>query len=65
MLVCSCHAVDEADIRRAIDAGAADEQQVGERTAAGVGCGGCVDRICQLLGEADIPGHGVARRVAS
>lgn len=67
MLVCSCHAVDEAEIRRAIDDGAADEQAVGERTTAGVNCGGCLDRICQLLGEADVPGHGhgLARRVAS
>lgn len=65
MLVCSCHAVDEAEIRRAIDAGATDEQHIGERTAAGISCGGCLDRICELLGAADVPGHGLARRVAS
>lgn len=65
MLVCSCHAVDEAEIRRAIVAGAADEEQVSDRTTAGLNCGGCLDRICQLLGEAAIPGHGLAQRVAS
>ncbi len=65
MLVCSCHAVDEVEIRRAIVAGDSDEEQVGDRTAAGTSCGGCLDRICQLLGEANVPGHGLVRRVAS
>ncbi len=65
MLVCSCHAVDEAEICRAISDGAMNEHEIGDRTSAGTNCGGCFDRICQLLGEANVPGHGLVRRVAS
>lgn len=65
MLVCSCHGVAEYEIRQAIDAGATDEEQVGEATTAGMNCGGCLDRICQLLDDANVSGHGLSRRVAS
>jgi len=65
MLVCSCYGVAESEIRQAIDAGAVDEQQVGTATAAGMSCGGCLDRICELLDEANVCGHGLTRRVAS
>jgi bacterioferritin-associated ferredoxin len=46
---CICHAVPVADVVACIDDGAHDEQTVGEVTRAGTGCGGCLDRICELL----------------
>jgi bacterioferritin-associated ferredoxin len=38
-----------ADVVACIDDGAHDEEAVGEVTGAGTGCGGCLDRICELL----------------
>jgi bacterioferritin-associated ferredoxin len=46
---CICHAVAVADVAACIDNGAHDEQTIGEVTGAGTGCGGCLDRICELL----------------
>jgi bacterioferritin-associated ferredoxin len=46
---CICHAVLVADVAACIDNGAHDEETVGAATGAGTGCGGCLDRICELL----------------
>jgi bacterioferritin-associated ferredoxin len=46
---CICHAVPVADVAACIDNGAHDEETVGEATGAGTGCGGCLERICQML----------------
>ncbi len=59
MLVCSCHHVSDRVIRAVIADGAVDEEQVGESCLAGTGGGGCLEYVCQLLGEAGVPGHGL------
>jgi bacterioferritin-associated ferredoxin len=38
-----------AEVAACIDDGAHDEVTVGEATGAGTGCGGCLDRICEML----------------
>lgn len=57
MYTCICLGVTEDDVVEVIDAGARDEEEVGERCGAGTGCGSCLDRICELLRAAD-PDHG-------
>ncbi|WP_261569324.1 (2Fe-2S)-binding protein [Frankia gtarii] len=49
MLVCSCFAVSDRTLRNVIAAGARDVDEIGERCAAGTGCGGCVEEIEDLL----------------
>jgi bacterioferritin-associated ferredoxin len=56
VFACICHAVPVADVVACIDNGAHDEQAVAEVTGAGTGCGGCLDRICELL-RASRPGR--------
>jgi bacterioferritin-associated ferredoxin len=46
---CICHAVPADDVAASIHAGAHDEETVGEVTGAGTSCGGCLDRICEML----------------
>jgi bacterioferritin-associated ferredoxin len=46
---CICHAVPMADVAACIDNGAHDEETVGAATGAGTSCGGCLDRICEML----------------
>ena len=57
MYVCICSAVTAVEVDAVIAAGARCEEEVAERTGAGTGCGSCVDRICDLLRQAD-PEHG-------
>jgi bacterioferritin-associated ferredoxin len=57
---CICHAVPMADVVACIDNGAHDEETVGMATGAGTGCGGCLDRICELLRAAG-PSHVLQR----
>jgi NAD(P)H-nitrite reductase large subunit len=38
-----------ADVAACIDNGAHDEETVGAATGAGTSCGGCLDRICEML----------------
>jgi bacterioferritin-associated ferredoxin len=57
---CICHAVHVADVLACIDDGAQDEQTVGEVTGAGTACGGCLDRICELL-RSTAPGRALQR----
>jgi bacterioferritin-associated ferredoxin len=49
MYVCICHGVTENDVLAEIATGARDEEEIGERSGAGTGCGMCVDKICALL----------------
>jgi bacterioferritin-associated ferredoxin len=46
---CICHAVHVADVTECIDNGAHDEEAVAAVTGAGSACGGCLDRICEML----------------
>jgi bacterioferritin-associated ferredoxin len=50
--VCLCHAVTEGEILDAVADGAHTEAAVAEATAAGSGCGGCLERIGDLLDNA-------------
>ena len=50
MYVCICWAVTEAQVRRCIAEGASTVEDVGDRCAAGTGCGSCHERIGALLG---------------
>jgi bacterioferritin-associated ferredoxin len=58
---CICHAVPVTEVVACIEAGAHDEEAVGAATGAGTGCGGCVDRICELLSDR-VPGHGALQQ---
>ena len=49
MYVCMCLAVTEREIRDCISAGARTIDDVGATTCAGTGCGGCRERIAELL----------------
>lgn len=60
MYACICHAVPLADVAACIDNGAHDEESVGEVTGAGTGCGGCLDRICEML-RASAPSRALER----
>ncbi|MEV6974807.1 (2Fe-2S)-binding protein [Kitasatospora sp. NPDC093806] len=51
MYVCMCHAVTEAQVKKAIDAGANTPRQIAKGCKAGTDCGSCVRRIQALLGE--------------
>lgn len=53
MYVCICWAVTEAQVRGCIADGASTVEDVGDRCAAGTGCGSCHERIGILLGIAD------------
>ncbi len=47
--VCLCHAVTEDEILDAVDSGAVTEDEVGDLTFAGTGCGSCLERVGELL----------------
>jgi bacterioferritin-associated ferredoxin len=51
MYVCICARVRECELRGAIRRGAHSEEAVGDACGAGTGCGSCVDRIEELIGE--------------
>ena len=63
MYVCICARVRECELRAAIEDGARSEETVGDVCGAGTGCGTCLDRICDLIDEAD-DRDGVDTRVA-
>ncbi|MBI3543109.1 MAG: (2Fe-2S)-binding protein [Deltaproteobacteria bacterium] len=50
-LVCFCHGVLEAEIRRAIAEGARTVADVQAKTRASTGCGGCQPEVERLLAE--------------
>ena len=61
MYVCICFAVGESELDDVIAAGARTEEEVGDACAAGTGCGGCLDRICDRLEAAErLPGLAIA-----
>jgi bacterioferritin-associated ferredoxin len=49
LYVCLCHAVTEDEILDAVVAGAHSEDEVADRTAAGTGCGACLERVGDLI----------------
>ena len=51
MYVCICERVREGEVRAAIRCGARTEESVGEACGAGLNCGTCLDRICDLIEE--------------
>lgn len=51
MYVCICARVQECELRAVIRRGAHSDEAVGESCGAGTGCGTCVDRIDELIGE--------------
>ena len=63
MYVCICARVRECELKAAIHRGARSEETVGDACGAGTGCGTCLDRICDLIDEAD-DREGVDTRVA-
>lgn len=50
-IVCNCFSITKKEIEDAIDAGAKTVDEVGERTNAGTGCGGCKPLIEEILKE--------------
>ena len=49
MLVCHCTASSARAIRKAVRKGASNAAEVGMRTGAGVGCGGCLDSVNEII----------------
>ncbi|MFW3170724.1 (2Fe-2S)-binding protein [Geodermatophilus sp. CPCC 206100] len=58
MYVCICFAVSETQLADVIADGARTEEEVGDVSGAGTGCGNCLDRICDRLRAAN-PLHGL------
>ena len=52
MIVCSCHAVTDREIHRAVRSGARTAGQVAEICGAGSSCGGCRETVHELLADA-------------
>lgn len=51
MLVCSCNAVFEGAVRKAVAGGAACVESVQTMCGAGTDCGGCIDHIEEIIDE--------------
>ncbi|MDO4483351.1 MAG: (2Fe-2S)-binding protein [Clostridia bacterium] len=49
--VCFCADVNVGQIKAAVEAGATTVEAVGEATGAGTHCGGCQERIAELIAE--------------
>ena len=49
--VCDCMGVTVGDIKKAIDDGATSVEEVQDATSAGTGCGGCLDKISELVSQ--------------
>lgn len=47
--MCLCHAVTEDEILDAVEFGVHTEEEIGEVTYAGTGCGSCLERVSELL----------------
>ena len=54
MFVCMCAAVTDSEIHACVHAGASSVEEVGEHSMAGTGCGGCRDRIQEILSRGRI-----------
>ena len=53
MIVCSCRAVSDREIRRLARAGAASPRAIAEACGAGTCCGGCRLTVAAILDEVD------------
>jgi bacterioferritin-associated ferredoxin len=51
MWVCHCRAVTDSMVRQVIEAGADNENEIGEECGAGTGCGSCHDELRRLCEE--------------
>lgn len=51
MLVCSCNAVFEGVVRKAVSSGAACPDEVASICGAGTDCGGCIEHIEDIIDE--------------
>lgn len=49
--ICFCGDVNAGQIKAAVEAGATTVEAVGEATGAGTHCGGCQERIAELIAE--------------
>jgi bacterioferritin-associated ferredoxin len=49
VIVCHCHAVSDRVVREAVQAGAADVDDVGDVCGAGTDCGGCLNRLAMVV----------------
>ena len=49
MFVCVCHRVRDCELRAAVRRGARTVESVGDACGAGTGCGGCLERIDELV----------------
>ncbi len=47
--VCFCGGVSVGDIKAAVESGKTTLEAVQEATGAGTHCGGCVDRVAELI----------------
>jgi bacterioferritin-associated ferredoxin len=69
MIVCSCHAVSERELREAAHAGQTPDEIVSQ-TGAGSDCGCCAEAVADILSRAAGPCrgadacHGCPRRAA-
>jgi bacterioferritin-associated ferredoxin len=52
LIVCSCHAVTDREIRRLAREGATSPRQVARACGAGSACGGCRPTVRAILAEA-------------
>ena len=53
MIVCSCRAVSDREIRRLARAGAASPRAIAEACGAGTCCGGCRMTVAAILDDVD------------
>jgi len=51
LIVCSCNAVTDREIRRAVREGARSLRQVARACGAGSACGGCRPAVREILAE--------------
>lgn len=61
MYACVCAAVTTSQVEATILAGARSVSEIGDKCAAGTGCGTCVDRLCELLEQTEPQGDAVDR----
>lgn len=55
MIVCQCHAVNDAHLAAVCAAGADSLEKIGERCGAGTDCGSCISRLESVLCSVDAP----------
>lgn len=60
MYVCFCAAVTDTEVRACVRAGARTVEEVGDRCAAGTGCGSCLDHLDTIL-AAVVPAEELSR----